>query len=154
MKLDLSDKPDLQNPRPSLRQSKSYDADLAPRTSDWSSNSPSDPRVRSAGLAGRADFHEFGENDDMSPNSVGSEHIQMTFEPAHYSPSPPATHLKETSINDRGIRAEEAAALEPPVLKSSINMPAYLSSAMEHNAWLDDDDYEFGGEKEMTMSFE
>jgi hypothetical protein len=154
MKLDLGDKLDPRNPHSNLRQSKSYDADLASRTSDWSLNSPPNLRVRSTDPIEKAGLQEYHENDDMSPNPRSSEHIQMTFEPAHCSSSPTATHPKETSINDRDHGTKELATLERPMLKSSITLPAYLSSAMEHNAWLDDDDYEFSGEKEMTMSFE
>ncbi|KAI9770263.1 MAG: hypothetical protein M1840_003421 [Geoglossum simile] len=154
MKLDLSDKPDPQNSHSNLRQSKSYDADLVSRTSDWSPNSSPNLRAGSTDPIKQAAFQEYNENDGTSPNPRGSEHIQMTFESAHYNPSPPTTHLIETSVNDRDLGTKEVTALERPTLKPSITTPTYLSNSVEHNAWLDDDDYEFGGEKEMTMSFE
>ncbi|KAI9784166.1 MAG: hypothetical protein M1839_002671 [Geoglossum umbratile] len=152
MKLDLSDKPDPQNPHSTPKQSKNCGTDLASRTSDWSPNIPPNPGFKSTHPTEKAGFQEYDENDDLPLSPSGSEHIQMTFEAVHRSPFPPATYRKETSVDHNP--GTEIPSWEQPAPKPSIAMPAYLGSSVEHNAWLDDDDYEFGGEKEMTMSFE
>ncbi|KAH0548666.1 hypothetical protein GP486_007792, partial [Trichoglossum hirsutum] len=154
MKLDLSaanDRLNTQSPHPTLRQSKSYDAGLAPQTLD---RSPATVKAKTPPIPQKGGFQEYDEHDDLPADSGGSEHIQMTFEPARRSPSPPAMHLKGASISDPEP-AKGNVTLERPALNNpSATAPAFLGDALEHNAWLDEDDHEFGTEKEVTMSFE
>ncbi|KAH0544482.1 hypothetical protein FGG08_001380 [Glutinoglossum americanum] len=140
MKLDLTDRPKSQDVSSTPRQSKSYDADPVSRTSERSLAPLPALEAKPPLTTQEGGLREYNEYDDL-PLSLGNEHVQMTFEPAHHSLPP-----QRVSISDM--------ALEQPPLKSSVTMSAFLGSEVERNAWLDDDDYEFGTEKEMTMSFE
>jgi hypothetical protein len=145
MKLDLGST-STSNPRDSLRETKSYNAATSTLKANQLKPSPSPamPPVRNLDEDHR--YHEENE-------------IQMTFDTSYISP-PRSANSSRNNLG-LGIKRENsppladptdrAAVMQRPELKSSNTLPVM---GMERNAWADDDDdEEFGKEKEMTMTF-
>lgn len=149
MKLDLESS--MISPRPSLRETKTYDASiLANSKSSTIGSSPPLPRLSSD------KSHNIDNPSAGSSNTyLREDDIRMTFDDAYRSPAPssdsfpkstPAPNLSPPMASS----VNRSAALQRPDLKSSVTMPA-LGLGLEHNAWADEDE-EFK-EKEIEMTF-
>lgn len=136
----------LQNPHSNLRESKSYDASMALRPkSDAGGSQTSLPIRRPSNPF--AHFDDNSHRDSKSYNS-SSQNVSMSFESAPQSPS----------RSPRLFAAQEPAATRPtpypsePTLNSEPKLLTTVPS-LEHNAWLEEEDEDFGKEQQITMSF-
>ncbi|CZT42758.1 related to DUF726 domain protein [Rhynchosporium secalis] len=157
MKLDLTSSPlSPTYPRSPLRETQSYDGSGSATLKVNKFSSDVSPRKSSSEwIPAKRSPPVYAEEE---------EEIQMTFDTAYRSPPRSAgtssTHLPiriPTPLNPPTPEpTERAATLQRPELKSSSTMPATLAPPMDlgHNAWADDDDDdEFGTEKEIQMTF-
>lgn len=160
MKLDLgtsSRSPSV--PRDSLRETKSYDAGSTLKVNK-SATSPLPRQPSSEYIPTFKSTPRYGEEEE--------EEIQMSFDTAYYSPPRSAA----TSSNHLPLRlnaplpqiptpepTDRTATLQRPELKSSSTLPVPGTTStlppldFGHNAWADDDDEDFGKEREMELSF-
>ena len=154
MKLDLNrSSSSFENPQPnphsSLRPAKSYDADLVLRTKpDASSSQASISNSRTSSPAHADDSSHNSSNLPNNSHTNGTENIRMSFDTDH----PPSTPAKLVHLP-----SEAAASPARPGLRSSVTMPTGTSLSglsLEHNAWADEDDEDFGKERQVQMSFE
>lgn len=176
MKLNLNrsatngDKPP-QSPYSSFRETKSYDASLTthPNTDTDTSqsslaNGPAQERENP--------FNQGYDEHDLSAEVVNldhrsPEHSELSFASSPPTPSPGRSSQVPTGdpIGTRGqtpspLRGSINRAPTPqrPPLRTSLTTPNSTSTSipvvgMEHNAWADDDDEEFGREKEVKLTF-
>jgi len=149
MKLDLSPSPTAANsPRSALRETKSYDASKTLSPSNNSYNG-STPRLNDEG------------------------EIKLSFDTSYESPARSVSSFTKSPNRSPQIdppladSTDRAATLQRPELKSSTTMPVGLGLSssgynssnnmsgmnISHNAWADEDDDDFGQEKEMEMTF-
>lgn len=159
-----------QNPRLSMRESKSYDESIAFRLKTDPHNSRSLAHVRSSNSFDQA--HD--ENNDHSESEsyrASIEQVKISFDQPQRLPSPalpsqpspslfpdrcwpsPPKSSKTPGKSHPGPAsfANLASSVEP---MSSITASANSTAPnLAHNAWLDEDDEDFGKEKEVTMSF-
>lgn len=154
MKLDLnrsssSIETPQRSPHSSLRQTPSYDAGMALRTK-------SDPSLSQATISkGHASSPAHAGDDDHNSSKLpngshanGRENTRRSSDTDH-PPSTPAEPVNTPSV-----------AAAPPVrpgLSSSVTMPTGTAPSglnLEHNAWADEDDEDFGKERQVQMSFE
>jgi hypothetical protein len=160
MKIDMS----AAQPGPygSLRETKSYNDSLGvPSVTKASSTSNLPATNDTHNGQTKGGWDEYDEFDDP-----GSAHMTMTFDSSFREPAPSAPLSKsgygtpEKSAWDAQPSWNDAS--ERPPLRSATTMP--LSSGLPtgmngaaanpgYNAWADDDDDEFGKEKEVKMSF-
>lgn len=159
-----------QSPRPSMRETKSYDGSIAFR-------SKTNPNIsKNSSIANGRSPNPFDQVYDEHDNHYepeshrGSfEQIKLSFEHPRQSPSVRLSNQSVLSRPDRspsplrlsqlpGISnsgpasfANTSSSLE---LGSSTTIPADVNTtALGHNAWLDEDDEDFAKEQEVTMSF-
>lgn len=148
MKLDLnrssaSIEAPQRSPCSNIRSTRSYDADKALRTK-------SDPSLSQASISDSPTSSpaHADANDHSTPRLPngghvnGMENVQMSFGIEH----PPST-----------APSMETVAPARPGLRSSATMPTGASVSglrLEHNAWADEDDEDFGKERQVQMSFE
>ena len=114
-------------------------------------------------------YHE-NEDDGEHGSRLGStENIKMSFdhprlspktsfERPQRSPSPLKSTRSSTDSPKLGPPPSESpkatASSQRPEFRASLSMPAAPSDLnIEHNAWLDEDDAEFGKEKNVEMTF-
>ena len=158
MKLDLSS-PTSSSPQASLRQTKSYDQTTMLSANPLRPSPTHSPRGSMHDT--RSEVRSKGEEDEVS----------MTFDTSYQSPprsvSSSFNHLPLREARSPSISAspynppvaeptERAATLQRPELKSSTTLPVTQTLPamnLDHNAWADDDDEEFGREREMEMTF-
>ena len=151
MKIDMSAA--QQHPYGGLRETKSYNDSLGvPSTTKASSTS------NLSATNGTHDGHTksgWDEYDEFA--DPGSADMTMTFDSSFREPLPTAPLSKpgygasEKSAWDSHSSWNDAP--ERPPLRSATTMPMSTGAANPgYNAWADDDD-EFGGEKEVKMSF-
>lgn len=137
------------SPHSNLRATRSYDADTALRTK-------SDPSLSQASVSNsHASSPAHGTaNDHNSPklpnggHTNGMENIQVSFGTEH-PPSMAANPVDPPSM--------VTTAPARPGLRSSVTMPTgtgVSGLSLEHNAWADENDEEFGKERQVQMSFE
>ena len=155
-----------QSPYSTLHETKSYDASMAvrPKTNaDISQSSlPNGLQERENPFnQGYDDYNlsaEIVNLDHRSPN-----HSNVSFESSVHSPSP--RHSSQFPTNSP-VRVSsplrdpinEASMAQIPQLRSSSKMPSDASMniaglGIEHNAWADEDDEDFGREKEVKLTF-
>ena len=161
MKLSLSGSasPSLsgeQPPRASLRETKSYDASMAfrPRISPDASQ-VSFPNVHLSTPPPNRDYNEFDSYDGSGTHRDRGERTTKSTDSSRRSPSPfkPSTP-PDVSYFNQEPSSHPRPSWQTTTSTSSINLPANtLESGLEHNAWLDEDDEDFGKEKEVTLSF-
>lgn len=144
MKLDLS-RPDP-TAVPALATSKSYNDSLKP-------NGALDgaPLSRSQSLSPKPTYDSWDSYDTARRPSHEDDNVSMTFDTSFTeSPRGPRTPAKDE-------RSASAAEIQPvqqrPPLNHAATTKAHNVSA-EHNAWADEDEDDFGKEKEMKMTFE
>lgn len=137
----------LQNPHSYLHESKSYDASSTIRPkSDASGSQTSLPLRRPSNPFAHVDDNN-SHRDSKSYNS-SSQNVSVSFKSAPQSPS----------RSPRMFAAQEPAAARPapylhePTSDSKSTMPAAVPG-LEHNAWLEEEDEDFGKEQQITMSF-
>ena len=172
------DKPQ-QSPDPSLRATNSNDTSLPHRPKLEPENSPKSPPNNHVHNPFNQGYDEYDEYD--SPHDK-SEQIQMSFDhlssPAPLSQStnpfmdPYSPHHRHTSLSPQRSPSPSKSARSsyiaspaavasrqgsprisplPSPQRSSVVGPSGLN--VEHNAWLDEDDEEFGREREVKMTF-
>ena len=110
------------------------------------------------------------ENHDEHGNRLGSaESIMLSFDHPHLSPRMSFENSRRSPSPLCSIRSSIASpspappSLEPPKtipsprrpeFRSSLSMPTVPNGlGIDHNAWLDEDDEEFGKEKNVQMTF-
>lgn len=153
MKLDLGS-PNL-HPRSSLRATQSSDAVTMLKPNDFKPSPSPSPRQSSSS------FQRYQEEEPTCwPDE---EEVQMTFDTSYHSPprsartsfNPPRESFTAPSAPPIADPVDRSAAVQRPELRSSNTLPAPSVPAinLDHNAWADDDDEDFGVEKEIEMTF-
>ena len=143
-----------QSPYSNLRETKSYDGSLPYRPS---------PKVNSseASLSNSHASNPFNKGYDSYDEHRSSESIvpQGKKHAIDPQPSPSPGQSFHSATNSPGLLPTPLLQEKPPApprpeLTHSMTMPTGTSGAsLEHNAWLDEEDEEFGKEKEITMTF-
>ena len=158
-----------QNTRLSMRETKSYDGSMAFRPKinpDASQTSLANGRSSNPFDQGYDEYNSFSEPES---HRGSNEQIKLSFDqtkrPPPARPSQPSgslvsdrspsplrsSQLPGISFSGPASFANTASSLE---LGSSAAIPARITTPdLGHNAWLDEDDEDFGKEKEVTMSF-
>lgn len=163
MKLDIA--PAITSPREPLRMTRSFPAP-----------GPSNDVKPFTAASPMPNMNDYDDdlpvrNLDDQPRRRESEEIQMTFDTSYHTPPRAATpsynHATTAepsySFPPRDEAADRAAVIHRPELKSSSTTPVGLGLGygyaqpggmdLERNAWADDDDDEFGHEREISMTF-
>lgn len=171
MKLNLNDSATdgdrpPQSPYSSLRETKRYDADMAmhPKTdadTPQSSLTNGPQQWETLFNQGYDEYNLSGKVVNLDHRSPG--HSQLSFESPVHSPSPPHSSHFPTDSPGRlpsPLREtiNEVPTSQRPPLRSSSAMPGSASTnipglGIEHNAWADEDDEDFGREKEVKLTF-
>lgn len=156
-----------QSPYSNLRETKSYDASMAihPKTDADTSQSS----LTNGHQQRENPFDQGYDEYNLSAEAVNldhrsPEHSKQSFESSVHSPSP--RHSPHFPIDSPGrlpspiresINQKESTPQRPP-LRTSSTMPSGASVkipglGIEHNAWADEDDEDFGREKEVKLTF-
>jgi hypothetical protein len=156
MKIDMSAQQSVYG---GLRETKSYNDSLGTPSANKANstgNLASTNGIHSGQTKGG--FEEYDEFDDP-----GSAQMTMTFDSSFREPLPSAPLASQSgyATPEKSAWDSQASwndAAERPPLRSAATMPlsAGLNGAAAnpgYNAWADDDDDEFGREKEVKMSF-
>lgn len=156
------------NPRANLRETKSYDPSLSyrPKAShqDSQASLPSAPATNV--------FNDgYNEYDDYNGTEGGfhsSANVKMSFDHPHLSPK---MSIEQSRRSPSPVKSARSSMCSPSLaslpqdlpkspspqrseFRSSLSMPMESSALhVEHNAWLDEDDEEFGKEKNVQMTF-
>lgn len=156
------------NPRANLRETKSYDTSIPyrPRVNrEGSQNSTSHVQATNPFNQGYDEYEDYEEN---GTNFHSSENVKMSFDQPHLSPKMSLEQSRRSPSPVKSVRSSmcspnlassphEPPELSPPQrpkLRSSLSMPMEPSALnIEHNAWLDEDDEDFGKEKNIQMTF-
>lgn len=137
----------LQNPHSYLRESKSYDASMTLRPkSDAGGSQTSLPIRRPSNLF--AHFDDNNSHRDSKSYNSSCQNVSMSFESAPQSPS----RSPRLFADQEPAETRPAPYLHEPTSHSEPTMPAAVPS-LEHNAWLEEEDENFGKEQQITMSF-
>lgn len=162
MKLDLGSPSTISNPRNSLRETKSYNTAEMLKPNDYKSPRPS------PGHSPRQPSSEYIPTIRSPPiYAKDEEEVEMTFDTSYRSPprsaSAPFNHLPLRLPVQPPMPepTDRASTLLRPELKSSQTMPTDTAKSLpalpamdfNHNAWADEDDEDFGQEKEVEMTF-
>ena len=156
-----------QSPYSSLRETKSYDASMAaqPHKINADSSQSSLPN----GLQQRENLFNQGYDEyNLSAEALNLDHkspgrSMLSFESSVHSPSPrhssnfPADSPRRTPSPLREAPGE-ASTPHRPSLRSCSTIPSSANTntaglGIEHNAWADEDDEDFGREKEVKLTF-
>ena len=90
--------------------------------------------------------YEYASHDDDLPN--GKEEVTMSFETFHPLPS------AVLAWQDKGLQTPTPTSSHRSELRSTSTMPLSVTSMdLDHNAWVDEEDDDFGKEKEVQLSF-
>ncbi|KAL9119092.1 MAG: hypothetical protein Q9187_004353 [Circinaria calcarea] len=90
--------------------------------------------------------HEYTNVEDDLQN--GREKVLMSFDTSHPLPS------AVLAWQDQGLQTPTPTPSSRPELKSAVNMPLSVTSMdLDHNAWIDEEDDDFGKEQEVKLSF-
>ena len=155
-----------ESPYPRLREAKSYDRSMAmhPMTNAGNSQSSLPNGVHQR----ENPFNQGYDDYNLSAEVVNSDHrspthSKLSFESPDHSPSPRHSHHFPTDSPARipsPLResTNETSMPQRPPLRSPSMMPSNASMnipelGMEHNAWADEDDEDFGREKEVKLTF-
>lgn len=147
----------LNNPHSSLRETKSFDASMAFRPKvEPDSSQTSLPTSRLPNPFDRG-YDDYSSNHEVENRTSNTENVKLSFET-----NSPCTSLPARPSETPGLSFpahDPSIATCPPstqeyASQSSTTMPTgFTHSSLEHNAWLDDEEEEFGTEKQVTMSF-
>jgi len=146
------------SPRDSLRETKSADAAASLRSSrEYRSSheyrisseerTPTFPGKRSSELRPEPVIHHVETDDGMSMTFDASFDEPPSSATAAAVPPPPPP--KDTAISHPAPRAAAAEAAARPEIRASQTVPNITLS----NAWAEEDDEDFGKEKEISMTF-
>ena len=167
MKLAVDDNTP-KSPYSNLKQSKSYDAVQA-RVRDREARASQPDNLDLKGtksplLNGHKDnpfdqgYDEYNLSAEALNYPPSAAHSKLSFGSSLRSPSP----RRSTSLpmgspglpSPASIAAENMPSPQRPPLVSSPTMPSSIGSVgLEHNAWADEDDPDFGKEQEIKMTF-
>lgn len=137
----------LQNQHSYLRESKSYDASMTLRPkSDAGGSQTSLPIRRPSNPF--AHFDDNNSHRDSKSYNSSCQNVSMSFESAPQSPS----RSPRLFADQEPAETRPAPYLHEPTSHSEPTMPAAVPS-LEHNAWLEEEDENFGKEQQITMSF-
>ena len=156
-----------QSPYSNLRETKSYDASMAmhPETDAEASQSS----LTNGHQQRENPFNQGYDEYNLSAEAVNldhrsPEHNKQSFESSVHSHSPRhSSHLPTDSPGrlpspiQEPINQKESTSQRPP-LRTSSTMPSGASVktpglGIEHNAWADEDDEDFGREKDVKLTF-
>ena len=179
MKISIDDfkKPEEARPPPidpyaSLRETKSHDGTTSARPNGFgdevSSSQPSLPNGQQKDNPFNQGYDEYNLSAETVDGKLSSEYGKLSFDthpPSQsltQSPDPSqdltnvVSHSDPQNIKDRS--PSPAPAMERPPLRSSSTLPTGSvgmppQPAVEHNAWADEEDENFGKEQEVTMTF-
>ena len=156
-----------QSPYSTLRETKSYDGSMATQTK-------TDAKISQSSLPGGLQqrenpFNRGYDEYDLSAEAVNldhktSGHGKLSFESSRCSPSPrhsphfPTASPARMPSPLREPITNEASTPPRPPLRSSSTMSNGVGTnigglGIEHNAWADEDDEDFGREKEVKLTF-
>jgi hypothetical protein len=159
MKINLNgatpsiDKPE-QSPYSNVRETKSYEGSPPYRPNSDALSSQASLSNGQASNPFNKDYDSYDEHG--SPENVVAQRKKLATE-FHQSPSPGQSF--HSAANSPGLvhtpELQETTPHPPrPELTHSMTMPTAASGAsLEHNAWLDEEDEDFGKEKEIKMTF-
>ena len=143
-----------QSPYSNLRETKSYDGSLPYRPSPVAN-------LSEASLPNGHESNPFNKGYDSYDEHRSSENIVAQGENRTIDPQPspsPGQSFHSTANSPGLVHTSELQENTPhaprPELTHSVTMPTGTSGAsLEHNAWLDEEDEDFGTEKKITMTF-
>lgn len=150
------------SPYSNLRETKSFDASIMRESTV--DNAVSSTSLQNGYVPGASDpstkvYEKYEEDENHKPQTNGESDVQMTFDSSYQSPSKSVAspQLPSTPSSDRPPETSSPSFTTPlqrPGLRSSATMPSGISGlSLEHNAWADDDEDDFGKEKEIKMTF-
>ncbi|KAL9099523.1 MAG: hypothetical protein Q9163_004992, partial [Psora crenata] len=140
-----------QSPHLTLRETKSYDDSIAyrhkPGNARLPASSPDGHRMNSR-------YQEYGgyslSEEAITGGQVSAERSKRSFEALKRSPSPAPQHSPIPAIDGSASPSQSRETPERPAVGLPNNRPTHPPSPLtfEHNAWVDEDDEEFGKEQE------
>ena len=143
----------LPNFRPSLRETQSYDASTAfgPDVNVHSSESLPVGRPPNSFNHHLREHHVYGESYSCHSSTLS---FKSSFDNHRRSPSPARPSQSPNRLLQQSSATTPPSYPPTPAWRSSPTMPAPANKpSLEHNAWLDEEDEDFGKEKQVTMSF-
>lgn len=163
MKLNLNDSSmesdKAQSPYSKLRETRSYDESsmpYRPKASEENSQSPL-PNGHKENPFNQG-YDEYNLSEEAIKHKLSAEHGKLSFEIPQASPSP--QHSPRFPHDSTGppspLREVENSTPSPqkppmPSLPTAISQPSALG--LDHNAWADEDDEDFGKEKDVKLTF-
>ena len=167
--LDESANKPPQSPHSSLRETKSYDASMDMHPKTVAASSQSSLANGHAPHQQENPFNQGYDEYDLSTEAVNLDRrspgrSRLSFGSSIHSPSPQLSSHFHTNSPSR----LPSPTREPPIpetsphpgspLRSSATMPSSTDAniaglGIEHNAWADEDDDDFGREKEVKLTF-
>ncbi len=136
----------IRPPHSYLRETRSYDSSMAfqPK-SDADASQMSLPPSHPSNALSQDD--EYDSCYESKSHSSSAQNINMHFESAPQSSRPSFGGQAPSTIT-------AAPHLQMPTSRSETTLPAAANGpSLEHNAWLYDEDEDFGKEQQITMSF-
>ncbi|OCL12868.1 DUF726-domain-containing protein [Glonium stellatum] len=156
MKLDITAS-DSSGPYSTLRATKSYNDSIGQCTKPKNNPGKTSPIFSSSDTSPPAQKDYIKEYDDYDEFDSHENNISMTFESAYEHSAAPSTSkspkLPPSLTPPDPPRTSWNSAIERPPLRSSVTLPA-VNLPPDYNAWADEDDEDFGKEREMKMTFE
>lgn len=102
-------------------------------------------------------YDEYDLSTEAANLSESAEHSRLSFESSLASPSSHRAQVPtESSRISSPLREtiEESSPPQRPPLRSPLSMPPSSSDfGLDHNAWADEEDPEFGKEQEVKLTF-
>ena len=151
------------SPYSNLRETKSYDASMALRSKDDAKSSQSSFSTGHKDNPFNQGYDEYNISAEAINNADSADHGNLSFESTLQSPSPPqVSHVSPASPRPSLPSPESGNTTLPPPppppqrppLRSSLTMPPSTTSvSLEHNAWVDEEDEDFGKEKNVELTF-
>lgn len=174
MKLSLNGSPPsvgntYSSPRSDLRDTKNYEGSTPDRPRADQDASQASLSNGHANNSFSQDHDEY-ENYDEHLSRLGSAgNIKMSFDHPRLSPKMSIEHSRRSPSPLRSARSsiasptpipppeespKAASPLQRPEVRSPLSMPSGANAvSIDHNAWLDEDDEDFGKEKNVQMTF-
>ena len=155
MKLDITT-PSSTNPYSTLGETKNCNDSigLSTKLGNNSANLSAVSNGRDANPLTKNYIKEYEDHNELNGHE---DAISMTFESAYECPSAlpisKSPKLPPSPASPDPLRTSGNSALERPPLRSVTTLPA-VNFPPDYNAWADEDDEDFGKEREMKMTFE
>lgn len=147
----------LHNPRSSLRESKSYDANMVFRPKEEPDSSQTSLPTNLTPISFDQGYDSSNGQREIEGRTSNTENVKLSFDtnsPRTPSPAPPTeTPGLSFPAHDSFIASLPSPSHRPPSQPSTMKPTDLDNLSLEHNAWLDDEDEDFGTEKQVTMSF-